>query len=201
MIRINLLPFRAAKKKANIRRQVSIYFLSIIFLFALMAYFTLSLNSQLAASRSEETRLRKELPKYFKITRKMNQLKKLTADTRSKLEVIQRLEKQKTGPVRLLGEIALAVPTDKLWLRSLNEGTGLLTLEGTAMDNNTVALFMTNLEKTPYITSVDLKTTRLKHLKKHKLDVTDFVLICKTSAVKEKEKPKPKTKKPRRRNR
>ena len=30
MIRINLLPFRAARKKENVRRQVSIFFLSLI---------------------------------------------------------------------------------------------------------------------------------------------------------------------------
>ncbi len=199
MIRINLLPFRAARKKEDVRRQVTIFFLSIIFLFTLMAYLTLNLDSRLAASKSEENRLRKELSKYFKVTGKINQIRQKTEETRSKLVVIRGLEEKKTGPVRLLDEIAMAVPRDKLWLRSLNERNGLLTLEGTAMDNNTVALFMTNLEKTPLINSVDLKTTRLKHLKKFKLDVTDFVLTCKTSSAKE--KPKPKTKEPRKRKR
>ena len=201
MIRINLLPFRAARKKEDVRKQVGIFFLSIIFLFTLMAYLTLNLDSRLAASKSEEDRLRKELSKYFKVTGKINQIRQKTEETRSKLVVIRGLEEKKTGPGRLLDEIAMAVPRDKLWLRSLNEGNGLLTLEGTAMDNNTVALFMTNLERTPLINSVDLKTTKLKHLEKFKLDVTDFVLTCKTSAIKEKEKPKPKTKRPRKRNR
>jgi type IV pilus assembly protein PilN len=47
MIRINLLPFRAARKKENIRRQISIYVLSVAFLFIVMIYFFLQLNSTL----------------------------------------------------------------------------------------------------------------------------------------------------------
>lgn len=192
MIRINLLPFRAAKRRENIRRQVSIYILVAIFLIMAIAYFTLDLNSQLAAAKSKENTLKQEQAKYVKISKKIQQLKQNTESTTSKLKVIKGLEKKKMGPFQLLSEIAWAVPTDKLWLRSLKEQGGILTLTGTAMDNNTVALFMTNLEKTSIIRSVDLKTTKLKTLKKQKLDVTDFALVCKTSSLKEKPKPKPK---------
>lgn len=192
MIRINLLPFRAAKRRENIRRQVSIYILVAIFLIMAIAYFTLDLNSQLAAAKSKENTLKQEQAKYVKISKKIQQLKQNTESTTSKLKVIKGLEKKKMGPFQLLSEIAWAVPTDKLWLSSLKEQGGILTLTGTAMDNNTVALFMTNLEKTSIIRSVDLKTTKLKTLKKQKLDVTDFALVCKTSSLKEKPKPKPK---------
>jgi type IV pilus assembly protein PilN len=40
MIRINLLPFRAARKKENIRRQLSIYVLSVVCLLLLMGLFS-----------------------------------------------------------------------------------------------------------------------------------------------------------------
>ncbi len=192
MIRINLLPFRAAKRKENIRRQVSIYVLVVIFLVIAIVYFALDLNSQLAGARSREDTLQQEVIKYAKIIKKIQQLKKDTERTTAKLKVIKGLEKKKKGPFQLLSEIALAVPTDKLWLSSLKEQGGVLTLTGTAMDNNTVALFMTNLEKTSVIRSVDLKTTKLKTLKKQKLDVTDFVLVCSTSSLKKKTKAKPK---------
>ena len=201
MIRINLLPFRVERKKENIRRQTSIYFLSIIFLFTLMAYFTLNLNGHLAASKAEKERLTKELANYSKITRKVANLKKKAKGTRDKLVVIRELEKKKARPLQLLEEIAGAVPTDKLWLHSLEERKGVLTLAGTAMDNNTVALFMTKLERTRHINSVDLKSTRLKTLEKYKLDVTDFVLTCMTSAYKEEAAPEKGAKKPRKRRR
>ncbi len=124
MIRINLLPFRAAKRRENIRRQVSIYILVAIFLIMAIAYFTLDLNSQLAAAKSKENTLKQEQAKYVKISKKIQQLKQNTERTTSKLKVIKGLEKKKMGPFQLLSEIAWAVPTDKLWLSSLKEQGG-----------------------------------------------------------------------------
>ena len=45
MIRINLFPFRAARIKENIRRQVTIYLLSTVFLILAMSYFTIDFGS------------------------------------------------------------------------------------------------------------------------------------------------------------
>jgi type IV pilus assembly protein PilN len=192
MIRINLLPFRAARKKENVKRQITIYFLLVFFLFAVMAYFFLNLNSQVSALKTERDQKKKELAPYKGTKKKLQNLKKEIAEIRAKLGVIKTLEKKKKGPVRLLDEISQAVPKNKLWLRSLKEKKGILTLSGTAMDHETVALFMTNLENAKLVNSVDLNTTKLKRLKKYKLDVTDFTLDCKTYAYKKKVKKKKK---------
>jgi type IV pilus assembly protein PilN len=185
MIRINLLPFRAARKKENIRRQVSIFGLTVLFMFTLMGYFFWDLSSTLSSLKAAQLQKEKELAAFAETNKKLADLKKKTAEMRGKLEVIRELERKKSGPVNLLEEIALSVPKDKLWLRSLNEKSGALVLEGTAMDNETVALFMTNLEKSPHISSVDLKSTKLKTLPAYKLDVSDFVINCRTYAFKE----------------
>ena len=83
------------------------------------------------------------------------------------------------------------------WLNSLRETAGKLTLVGTAMDNETVALFMTNLERSEYITAVDLQSTVMRSLPNYKLRVSDFTLECKTYAFVEKA-PTPTKKKGRR---
>jgi type IV pilus assembly protein PilN len=190
MIKINLLPFRAARKKENFKRQISIYVLVVILLFSAMGYFYLNFNSRLSSLQAEREREKKELAAYADTNKKLAELKDKIKEIRVKLDVIRELERNKTGPVHLLDEITGAVPEGKLWLRSFVEKRGTLTLEGTAMDNATVALFMTNLENTERIRAVDLKSTRLKSLAQYKLDVTDFVLECKTYAYKE-DKPKP----------
>ena len=110
--------------------------------------------------------------------------------TKAKLGVIKALESNKAGPVHLLDEITVAVPKDKLWLSSFKESKGSLTLTGTAMDNETVALFMVNLKKSEYISTVNLESTRLRALPQYKLRVSDFVLNCKTYAFKNKAKKK-----------
>jgi type IV pilus assembly protein PilN len=190
MIRINLLPFRAARKKENIRRQVSIYFLSVIFLISLMAYFLIDLNGSIARLQREKEEKTRELATFAETNKKLDEIKRKLAEITKKLEVIRGLEKNKTGPVHLLDEIATAVPRDKLWLRSLEEKRGLLNIEGTAMDNDTVALFMDNLKRSPHILEVDLNSTKLRQMPEIKLNVTEFILKCKTYSFKE-ETPKP----------
>ena len=192
MIKINLLPFRAARKQANIRRQVSIYFLSVVCLMTLMIYLFLSLGSELNRLKGEEKQLRSELASYAKVTKEIAQIKKRTKEIQDKLDVIKGLEKQSSGPVRLLEEIATSVPIDRLWLSAVVEKGGDLTLKGSAMDNDTVALFMTNLEKNKEIKSVDLKTTKLQNFPKYKLNAAGFVLACKTAFHKDKPEAKPK---------
>jgi type IV pilus assembly protein PilN len=186
MIRINLLPFRAARKKENIRRQVNIYFLSVIFLFALMGYFFFYLSSTLNGLRTRQSELNAELKKYEQVLKTIAALEKKIKEMKAKLAVIKDLEMNKTGPVHLLEEISKAVPKEKLWLTSLKESKGTLELRGTAMDNETVALFMTNLEKSDYIQGVELQSTRMRNLPEYKLNVSDFILDCKTYAFKEK---------------
>ena len=188
MIRINLLPFRAARKKENIRRQLTIFALSVLFAVVVMAYYFLQLRSELSSLRAEEQRIKVELAGYKKTIERINSLEKKISEIRKKLDVIKDLEKKKTGPVLLLDQIAGAVPKEKLWLTSLVEKKGKLTLNGTAMDNETVAVFMTNLERSELITAVDLKSAKLRNLPKYKLSVADFSLECTTYAFKEKKK-------------
>lgn len=190
MIRINLLPFRAARRKENIKRQITVYFLSIVLALVVMGYLFLNLSSTLSALSVQKDEKKREFARYEVVVRKIKAIEKKVREIQTKLDVIRELEKNKTGPVFLLDEIAMAVPKNRLWLTSLKERKGTLTLTGTAMDNDTVALFMDNLERSKHITSVDLKRTRLRYLKKHKLNVSDFILVCKTYSFKKKKSPR-----------
>ncbi len=193
MIRINLLPFRAARKRENVKRQIGIYIVTVLIVIAGALIWSQNLFGRLSELKKEEEKVKKELATYRKELREIKRLEKMIKEIRTKLDVIKNLEKGKSGPVLLLADVADAVPKDKLWLTSFRERKGSLTLTGTAMDNETVALFMKNLAKTEHITSVDLKGTTSRDIKEYKLKVSDFVLECKTYAHEE-SKPTKKTK-------
>jgi type IV pilus assembly protein PilN len=195
MIKINLFPFRAARIKENIRRQVTVYLLSVIFLIAVMSYYFLDLNSRVKSLRNDHDAKEKELASFKDTNIRLAKLKKTRAEGEVKLETIKTLEKGKTGPVKLLDDIATSVPRDKLWLTTLKEEKGTLTLEGTAMDNETVADFMNRLESTESLISVELVRTKQKKVKELNLSLKDFALNCKTYAYKEKPPPEPEKKK------
>ena len=195
MIRINLLPFRAARKRENVKRQITIYVASVCCALLIMVVLFYKYSNDLSSVKDEESRLNKELAGYQKELKEIKDLQNKIKQINSKLDIIKELEKGKTGPVLLLSDIADAVPKNKLWLTSLSENAGKLSLSGTAMDNETVSLFMTNLEKTEQIVADPvLKNVKRRELPQYKLTVSDFSLECKTYAAK-KAKPKPKKKK------
>ena len=196
MIKVNLFPFRAARIKEDIRRQVGVYLLSVIFLVLLLGpfpfhpYSYFSLNKEVKSLRIDRDVKQKELDSFKDTNIKIVALTKTIADVEVKLKTIKRLEKGKTGPVKLLDDIAMSVPEDKLWLTTLKEQKGTLILNGTAMDNETVADFMDRLQNTKSINSVQLVRTRQKKIPGFDLSVKDFSLNSKTYAFREKILPK-----------
>ena len=189
MIRVNLFPFRAARIKENIRRQVSYYFGSVIIILLAITWFYIDLSRDLGALKKDQDNKKRELATYKDTNTKIKDLKKTIADIEAKLKTIQQLEKVKTGPVKLLDDIATSVPKDKLWLASLRESKGTLMLEGTAMDNETVADFMDKLQSTGSIHSVELVRTRQRKVSGLDLSLKDFALRCTTYAHKPKTTP------------
>jgi type IV pilus assembly protein PilN len=181
MIKINLFPYRAARIQENIRRQVSV-----IFLILAMTYLFINFNKEIKSLRQRYVERQRELATFKDTNAKINALKKNIAELRLKLETINELERAKAGPVKLLDDISMSVPKDKLWLTNLAEKKGTLSLTGTAMDNETVADFMKRLDGKKTITSVELIKTKRKIIKDLGLNLKDFDIKCRTYAFKEK---------------
>lgn len=192
MIRINLLPFRATRIKEKIKLHVFIYigFSSILIL--AMTWFYIDYTTKLKDLRKRQDKLDGELASYKATTAKIRVLEQTKKEVDGKLKKIKELEKVKSGPVKLLDDIAVSIPKDRLWLTALKENKGTLVLEGTAMDNETVADFMNRLNGTESVKSVRLVRTKQKKITDLNLNLKDFALTCKTYAYKE---PPPKVKK------
>ncbi len=180
MIRINLLPFRVERKKENIRRQLSIYFLSIIFLLILSLYINQGLTSKISQLESIKAKKQRELIKYSKINRKIIRIKRKIREYQNKLNVIRKIAQYRLEPVKTLDEMVMAIPPDSLWLNSLRLNRNKLVMSGSAKDNDTIALFMTNLKKMPHISNFELKVTKLVTLTEYNINVCNFDIECNT---------------------
>jgi len=64
MIRLNLLPFRAARKKENVRRQVSVIILSLVFAIIVMGYLFVTLSSKITDLNTKIKETKTEVEKY-----------------------------------------------------------------------------------------------------------------------------------------
>ena len=69
MIRINLLPFRAARKKENVRRQISMFCLSVFFVAIALFYYNSVLANQVQELEGGISTARVELKKYEAINK------------------------------------------------------------------------------------------------------------------------------------
>jgi len=182
MIKINLLPFRAARKRENIKRQITFYLAVVALTLVLIVVTFTRVTSKASDLKAQENQVKTELAAFKKELDEIKDLEKRIKEIKTKLNVIKDLEKGKTGPVLLLADVADAVPRNMLWLTSYKESKGTLTLTGTAMDNETVALFMNNLEDGEQIGTVDLESAKLRDIPQYGLKVSDFVLKCTLSS-------------------
>jgi type IV pilus assembly protein PilN len=176
MIRINLLPFRAARQKENIRRQVSIFLLSLAFLLIILFYYNWSLGHKIDVVDARIKQTQSDLNKYDKINKEIAAIKKKLSNLKKKTAVMKTLESNRFEPTRLLDTMTQAIVPKRMWFTKLNSKGNKVQIAGIALDNKTVADFMVRLEKTGLFSDVDLNT--IKQRKVNKTNLKSFHISC-----------------------
>ena len=171
MIRINLLPLGRRPVEERIRREISAFFLLLFFSLIIMAYFHVGHTREIKRITTEKMNLEKDIRRYQQRQKQLDDLKKQEKVLKQKLAVIDTLMKNRDLPVRILDELAVRIPSDKMWIKNLTQKGGILTLTGVARGNETIAQFMEALAKSPYIdpNGVDLKQSRQVDVQGYKL--------------------------------
>ena len=155
MIRINLLPFRAARKKENVRRQVSVFLLSLVLVLIVLGWIHIYLQSKQNKMTENVAEVKKELELYKKKDHEMRELRQKLKTLEQRKGVIDGLEAQRFKPVHVLDNLTQKIVPNRMWLTNLTLRGSRLQLSGIAVDNNTVADFMDNLETIPTMRPAD----------------------------------------------
>jgi len=155
MIHINLLPLKAARKRERLKGQLLIAAAALVATALLCVLVHLQLLNAVQAAKDDVAQKQTEISRLQKIIGEVNEYKKRQEALRAKLDILDKLEKSRRGPVMTLDALYQALP-EKLWLESIKEAGGKLTLAGVATDEETVALFMKNLEESPQFNQVAL---------------------------------------------
>lgn len=176
MIRINLLPFRSTRKKENIRRQLSVFVLSVILTVIGLFGVNLFLDSRVDELKQRIGSTKAELEKYDKINKEIAEIKKKLDNLNKKMAVIRELEVSRYEPVRLMETINQVLVEKRMWLTALKYSTRDVSVSGLALDDKTVADFMLRLEGCGLYSKVDLKG--LKQVEIQKTQVKSFEVSC-----------------------
>jgi len=172
MIRINLLPFRAARKKENVRRQISIFLLSFVFLLVVVIYYNVNLNQQINRLKVKNEETTAQLAKYNKINKEIASIKKKLTVLNQKVDVINHLDGSRTEAVLLLESMTELIVPDRMWFTSFTLKGNNIALKGIAMDERTISDFMKNLEGS--YANVALKSMKRKTIKGKNVNLKDF---------------------------
>ena len=119
MIRINLLPFRAARKKENIRRQVSIFFLILFLLSAVLVWYNFILNNKAQSLKTIIAGTEKELETHNKINDEIAEIKKSLQILETKTGIMEELEIKRREPFEILDTMTEVVVENRMWFTSL----------------------------------------------------------------------------------
>ncbi len=160
MIRINLLPFRSSRKKENVRRQLSIFLLSVILVVVGIFGGNLLLSNQIDSLNQRITTASAELEKYDSINREIEEIKRKLENLNKKMDIIRELEASRYEPVRLMDAMTKVTVEKRMWFTHMDTKTDVINISGNAMDDKTVADFMVRLEGCGLFSAVSLKTLK-----------------------------------------
>ncbi|MFZ5562793.1 MAG: PilN domain-containing protein [Thermodesulfobacteriota bacterium] len=176
MIKINLLPYRAARRKENIRRQISVFLLFFIFVAMGLTYYHIMLAGKVSAAEERLKRTQAELKSYQEKVAQVDELKAKLATLDKKLDVMARLNLDRQAPANLLKEMSALTVKGRMWITRMEDAGSMVLVSGVAMDNKTVATFMTRIEESSLFSTVDLNA--ITHEEREGLKLKRFELRC-----------------------
>ncbi|ATX82587.1 type IV pilus assembly protein PilN [Mariprofundus ferrinatatus] len=155
MIRINLIPYRAAKRQQQIMQHLFIFggVILIAALLSLAAYSAASM--QLYDLKDETVKLQQQNAELKKKIGKIQNLDNLRANVQRKLDIIDRLQEGRFRSLKTLNEIAQVIP-DNVWIKSVKDSGDKIELTGLGESNKAVANFMRKLDSSPLFTDIQL---------------------------------------------
>jgi type IV pilus assembly protein PilN len=181
MIRINLLPFRKARKKENVRQQISVFILALIFLTLGMSYIAAALERKIHEMDNRIKTSTHQLNELAVLTKEIAEIKKKLDTIKKKTAVIKNLELNRKSSVILLDTMTSMVIPGRMWFTSLSAMEDTVGINGLALDNKTVADFMIQLEGSKLFSSVSLKTLKQQAIKD--IVLKNFEISCRKVLV------------------
>ena len=174
MIKINLLPIRAAKKKETAIQQLVIAGIVVVLIALVVTSLYVVKRVQIAAAKDGISSANDKIKELETKIGKLNELKTLKEQVKKKLDVLSQLRKNKTGPAQRLASLSDLTP-EQLWLTNYSEAGQDVKISGIASTEELIAQFMKALEASHDFMAIELvvsEQTLVAETKLKKFDIT-----------------------------
>jgi len=145
MIRINLV--RGKRKKRRELNAGSIWVALPLVVLAGTIYFHTTVSARIARLDADIVKANADIERLKKEIGEVEKFKARKAELQKKVDIISNLQKGRIGPVRHFEALSAAIP-EKCWIDTLGVKDERVTLSGVALNNYTIANFMTALGQT-----------------------------------------------------
>jgi type IV pilus assembly protein PilN len=162
MARINLLPWRAERRK---QREREFYIqLGLAFGAALVVLIAWSfwMDARIDNQGDRNTYLQGEIKQLDDRIAKIKDLEKVRADLLQRKQIIEQLQANRSQMVHLFDELVKTIPASAR-LSGMKQSAQSMSLDGVAQSNSSVAEYMRNIEGSPWMGHVDLRKTENTH--------------------------------------
>jgi type IV pilus assembly protein PilN len=175
MIKINLILARKDKKKVGMRKEFIILILSAVLLLVGLGLIQWMLGKEKEDTLVQISKTKKDIAYYKSLTIEVEKKKEEQKMLQNRLNIIDSLRKEKASPAKVLDELSIDKP-EKIHLESVKKEGSKLGIEGIALDDETIANFMTNLRKSKLFKNVDLIVS--EQVEQSKIKLKKFILSC-----------------------
>lgn len=172
MIRINLIP-SPERREVKGYGDLLIGACLIIALFAVVAALNILQNKRIDNLNREIRAGEKRIKELEVIKKKVDDFKAKNAELNRRIEIINILEKNRTGPLYVMDALAEAMP-NRAWIDEFTEKGQQAKLIGVADNEFTVADFMQALQSSPFFKGVELGVIKKAEIRKQ--DLRSFVI-------------------------
>jgi type IV pilus assembly protein PilN len=162
MARINLLPWRAERRK---QREREFYMqLGMAFGAALVAVFIwwLWMSARIDNQNDRNAYLQAEIKQLDERIDKIKDLEKVRSRLLQRKQIIEQLQANRSQMVHLFDEMVRTIPSSAR-LTAMKQSSDSLSLDGVSQSNASVADYMRNIEASPWMGHVDLRKTENSH--------------------------------------
>lgn len=162
MARINLLPWRAERRKQREREfymQLGVAALvGVVVAFAWVLWMDMRIDNQ----NDRNTYLKGEITQLDERIAKIQDLEKTRSRLLQRKQIIEQLQANRSQMVHLFDEMVKTIPVSAR-LSNMKQTGDSLSLDGVAQSNASVAEYMRNIESSPWMGHVDLRKTENSH--------------------------------------
>jgi len=155
MARINLLPWRAERRKQRQKDFGVMLGLAALAGLALWFLFNMYYNAQISGQKQRNQYLQQQIAEVDKKIVEIDELDKQKSRLLARKEVIEQLQANRSQMVHLFDSLVRTIP-DGVILTTIKQEGEKLTLEGRSQSNSRVSTYMRNLEGSGWMTKPDL---------------------------------------------